>query len=1321
MSFVHSRVHSNYSVGRGASDLKALFKRAAALGQPAIALTDDAALHGAYKIGKYSQEFGVQPIVGAKLYMPCGKDYKSRGSFLVYAQSETGYANVCRMLKSVLDPERKEKVGTLDGPTLRNMKASTKGNDSWTRDVVVAMGIGGDALCGKLMADIGKDRTIMLLEHVFGMFPASFLEVCRTGYETAEEVAREAELVDWAIDKGVPLLATTPVWYADPSRHDAWTIMNAVADGGTDLLQGGKGGLEHANPYRAHLRDRAEMEALFPDLPAALDNTLALAQVAPYWPTKRKPMLPRFESGTGLSEAQELRKRSNEGLAARLDAMAADDDTRRAYAERLDFELGVIERMKFPGYFLIVSDFIKWAKSQDIPVGPGRGSGAGSLVAYALVITDVDPIPFGLLFERFLNPDRVSMPDFDIDFCEDRREEVIRYVQQRYGKDRVARIQTFTEYRPKSALKDVGRIVAHHDSGKLSQNRLNQLTALFPKPQQGKEAKMDEVVLVEAVAEAIASDPRVALAFDKANDVQGMLKTSSTHAAGIVIGSDSLDRQIPVGFDEHGNLAVQFDMKDTEEVGLVKFDFLGLTTLTIIQWAIRHVADLEGVRVDFTSMGFDDPATLELFAAGRTTGVFQFESEGMKKALAKVKSDRIEDLIAVNALYRPGPMEMIPVYAECKHGLRKPEYPEPRVRTEPYLRETYGVMVYQEQIIQIAQSVAGMSLGKADLLRRAIGKKNKEEMAQQKVIFIEGAVRNGATERQARDLFALIEKFADYGFNKSHAAAYSVVAYQTAYLKAHHPASFFSASLCYPKKKEDRGNLRRDMDLFGVPMLPPDINMSVARFVPERDDQGRLAVRFGLMAVDKTTALVIDKIVERRQAGPFRDLIDFHERAGGILNAAQTQHLAALGTFDSINPGGNRRQAFEILQFLSKNKVKDTGSLDMFGGAARIVVKKEILATTEWPDLAKRCREAADFHIVSHPLDAFVSELTQMGVKLRGDFESEFFSVLEATKRFDHAPQGYLHCMVDDFSVENSSRGQYVRLRASDREGSYSVNMYPNVKGSGKFEAELKLIIDTAKMAKKENKPVVVKMKTSYNGDRNKLYFNGSEMMYADTFLDSGMEPMTYKVYLDTAKCIIANSMGFEEKSLEINSKVQDGVAFEQGMAELMQFYSDVVKGSFDYFEDKLREAIDKKEIKSANEDDSSIIEMNFELDVTGKKYTLRTKPFQVRFKGGHFVYSLLQSLSGVHTVSMDRRYVEGRPVGGRGQRGWSAPAGPPTHRPGRQPNVLPFRRGADQDEDEGQGGGAPPMGWRKRGSAPAAPAAAPEHRDEEPAPFSLH
>ncbi len=927
IGFVHLHVHSSYSLLEGALPIETLAKLAAADEQPALALTDTNNLFGALEFAEKLWGKGIQPIIGCQLAVEFGDAQTTRQTtfghgapghsgagnaarphIVLIAADEGGYANLIRLVT------RASLAAEEAGETCIGWEEIAAANAGL---ILLTGGPGGpiDRALGEMRRDVAEARLARIAD-AFG--DRAYVELQRDGRDG--EQAEEAALLALAYARQMRIVATAEPFFAKAADHEAHDALLAIAAGRL-LSDDERRRVSEAH----HFATRAEMMKRFADLPEALASTVEIALRVTYRPRTRKPILPRFTGEDVAAEAAELRRQAREGLAERLATVGhAPGFDEAAYQDRLDFELGVIERMQYPGYFLIVADFIKEAKRQGIPVGPGRGSGAGSLVAYALTITDVDPLRFGLLFERFLNPDRVSMPDFDIDFCQDRREEVIAYVRRRYGEDRVAQIITFGTLQARGVMRDVGRVL------EMPYGQVDKLTKLVP-VNPANPVKLGDAIKGEPKLQSAASEePVVGRMLDIAQKLEGLHRHASTHAAGIVIGDRPLDELVPLVRDQRtGMLVTQFNMKWVEQAGLVKFDFLGLKTLTVLKTAVALLKK-RGVNVDLERIPLDDPKTYAMLARGETVGVFQVESAGMRKALIEMKADRIEDLIALVALYRPGPMENIPLYCRIKLGQEKPSYLHPKL--EPILAETHGIIVYQEQVMQVAQALSGYSLGEADLLRRAMGKKIKAEMDAQRGRFTEGAVERGLPRETATEIFDLLAKFADYGFNKSHAAAYALVSYQTAWLKANHPVEFIAASMTLDMDNTDKlAEFRRDAARMGITVEPPSINRCGATF-----DVADGAIRYALAAVKGVGRQAVESLVAARGDRPFRDLGDLARRLDPrAVNKRTLEALVAAGALDELEPDRARAQAAVDLVLATAARARDeasAGQSQLFGG-----------------------------------------------------------------------------------------------------------------------------------------------------------------------------------------------------------------------------------------------------------------------------------------------------------------------------------------------------------------------------------------------------
>jgi len=972
IGFVHLHVHSSYSLLEGAMTIATLAKMAAADGQPALALTDTDNLFGGLEFSEKLAGSGLQPIVGVQLSV----DFADEGEggrkpaqlqrlphIVLLAMDEAGYGNLMKLVS-----EAALATGGSGQPitTVERLAAYNSGL------IALTGGQGGPVDVALRLGQLPQAASrLATLAGIYG--DRLYVEIQRHGGDG--EAAREAHLLRLAYDADLPIVATNEPFFAKPADFDAHDALLAVAEG--RLVSDGTRRRVTPEHYFA---SRAEMKKRFADLPEALASTVEIAMRCHWRVSTRKPILPRFGE-EGRDEAEELQDQARAGLAARLAKHGpAEGFTVEDYEKRLDFELSIITRMKFPGYFLIVSDFIKWAKNHDIPVGPGRGSGAGSLVAYALTITDVDPLRFGLLFERFLNPDRVSMPDFDIDFCQNRREEVIEYVKHHYGQERVAQIITFGTLLARGVLRDVGRVL------EMPYGQVDKLTKLVPqnpaKPISLKDAIEGEPKLQQAAEE----EPIVARLLEIGQKLEGLHRHASTHAAGVVIGDRPLEQLVALSVDARTGMRVtQFNMKWVEQAGLVKFDFLGLKTLTTLTTAVKLIAQRD-IHIDLAQLPFDDPTTYAMLARGETVGVFQVESVGMRKALVEMKADRIEDLIALVALYRPGPMDNIPTYCRRKLGLEDPTYLHPGM--EPYLRETHGIIVYQEQVMQVAQALSGYSLGEADLLRRAMGKKIKAEMDAQRDRFVKGAIEGGIKKEIASEIFDLLAKFADYGFNKSHAAAYAIVAFQTAYLKANYPVEFLAASMTLDMGNTDKlSEFRRDAERLGIKVERPAINQSGVEF-----DVADGKIFYALGAIKGVGTAAVESLVAARQsAGPFRDLADLARRIDTrLVNRRTLEALIAAGALDELEADRARAVAALDGMLALSNRTRDEAAAGQFDLLSGGVVQEafRIPQVEPWApaEKLKREHEAVGFFLSGHPLDDYEHVLKRLRVQRYADF-----------------------------------------------------------------------------------------------------------------------------------------------------------------------------------------------------------------------------------------------------------------------------------------------------------------------------------------------
>ena len=969
--FVHLRVRSAYSLLEGSIKADKLGDIARAAGMPAIALTDYANLFGALEFSVATRGAGVQPIIGCALPVSgIGERRPERWaktpSVVLLAQSEAGYLNLTRLSSAAfLDVEPTEDA-----------------NVPWDVVCAHAEGLillsGGpdgpvDPLFASGRAKEGREA-LAEMQRVFA--DRFYVELQRHGQ--AIEAAAEPGLVAFAYDHDVPLVATNDVYFKAAETHAAHDVLLCIADGafvGQDERR--RVTAEH------HFKSAEAMRGLFADLPEACDNSLEIARRCAFTVEKRDPILPRFPTSEGRTEAEELGYQAREGLRARIQGGLATAFPLADYEARLEAELQVIIQMGFSGYFLIVSDFMKWAVAHDIPVGPGRGSGAGSLVAWVLMITGLDPLRYGLIFERFLNPERVSMPDFDIDFCQERRDEVIAYVQQRYGRDRVAQIITFGTLQARAVLRDVGRVL------QLPLGQVDRLAKMVPANPANPVTLAQAIELEPRLRDERQRDEAVARLLDIALQLEGLYRNASTHAAGIVIADRPLTELSPLYRDPRSDLpATQFNMKWVESSGLVKFDFLGLKTLTVIRRAMKHL-ERRGAGFDLESLPLDDPAAYEIMAEANTIGVFQMEGQGMRDTLRQLRPTSLEECTALISLYRPGPMESIPAYVDVKMGRRPLNFFHPLL--EQVLTPTFGVIVYQEQVMQIARTMAGYSLGEADLLRRAMGKKKKEEMDQQRARFASGAAERGVDKAVADTLFGLMEKFSGYGFNKSHAAPYALIAYQTAWLKANAPVEFYAASMSLDIATTDKlSAFYQDAKRLGVSIRPPCVNRSGADFEVENGE-----VLYALGGIRNVGLQAMEHLVQARRAGgPFADIFDFVERVDPRqVNKRTFETLARAGAFDNLNP--NRAQLVEAAEFLighgqGVNARETSDQPDFFAGSrtdARNAVERRMPRSDTWSPVERLDQElaAVGFYLSGHPLDDMVEALRRKRTDLLTD------------------------------------------------------------------------------------------------------------------------------------------------------------------------------------------------------------------------------------------------------------------------------------------------------------------------------------------------
>ncbi len=1038
--FIHLRTHSEYSLLEGAIRLKKLPELCRKLNMPAVAVTDTNNMFAALEFSVAAQEAGVQPIIGcqvdlAYLATPPGENPAPPAPVVLLAQDEPGYQNLMK-LNSCLYLRGD---GHVPHVTLDELGRHHQG--------VICLTGGPNGPVGRLLQNAQRPAAEALIERLAAIFgDRLYVELQRHPREdgTMPEAERVSERghVEIAYAMGLPLVATNDVYFPGEEMYEAHDALICISEGAYVDQQENRRRLTPQHYFKSP----QEMAVLFADLPEAIENTVEIAKRCAFAAYRRAPILPKFAD----DEIEELRRQANAGLQARL-AVIPHAVSPEEYQQRLDFELKIIEDMGFPGYFLIVADFIKWAKDHDIPVGPGRGSGAGSLVAYALTITDLDPLRYSLLFERFLNPERVSMPDFDIDFCMDRREDVIRYVQDKYGRDKVGQIITFGALLSKAAVRDVGRVL------QMPYGQVDRLSKMIPvegvKPVSIEQALAQE----DRLREEARNEEVVDRLLKYGMQVEGLLRNASTHAAGVVIGDRPLDELVPLYRDPRSDMpATQFNMKWVEQAGLVKFDFLGLKTLTVIQNAVDlilaegrglHVAadgtelyvPAEGVENQINAIPLDDERSYKLYAAARTVAVFQVESSGMMDALKRMKPTCIEDIVALVALYRPGPMENIPTYCEVKNGLRERASIHPLI--DHILEETQGIIVYQEQVMQIAQEMAGYSLGGADLLRRAMGKKIAAEMAKERPKFEQGAAENGVEAKTASEVFDLLEKFANYGFNKSHAAAYAVVSYQTAWLKANHPVEFMAGVMNCDIHLTDKLSVYFEEVRKGLELnwLPPCVNRSEATFTVKNQ-----VLHYALGALKNVGVEAMKLVTEGRKVDgvdkPFATLFDLARRVDfKRVGKRPLEMLARAGAFDQLD--SNRRRVFDALESLMNysaavHEQRASNQVSLFGEAGEDLPEPRLAPVADWLPAERLGEEfkAVGFYLSGHPLDDYFLPLKR----------KEVMTLDEVMGRAERGPLvAKLAGVVAGRQERKSARGnRFAFVQLSDTTGAYEVTVF---------------------------------------------------------------------------------------------------------------------------------------------------------------------------------------------------------------------------------------------------------------------------------------
>ncbi|MCY1127987.1 DNA polymerase III subunit alpha [Frigidibacter sp. RF13] len=1121
--FIHLRTHTEYSLLEGAVPVKKLIGLCEKAGMPAVAVTDTNNLFAALEFSVTAKGAGLQPIVGCQLslgYDPAqpGERPRAPAPIVLLAQNEAGYQNLMKLNSCLyLDAG-----GELPQVTPDELATHSEG--------LICLTGGPDGPVGRFLQAGQGPKAEALMKRLAAIYPDRlYVELQRHpgegGQKPEAERLSERGFVEMAYALNLPLVATNDVYFPKPDMYEAHDALICIAEGAY---------VDQQDPRRRltpqhYFKSEAEMATLFADLPEALENTVEIARRCAFGAKKRNPILPRFAD----DEVEELRRQAWDGLKARL-AVIPHSATVEEYEARLKFELDIIEQMGFPGYFLIVADFIKWAKDHHIPVGPGRGSGAGSLVAYALTITDLDPLRYSLLFERFLNPERVSMPDFDIDFCMDRREEVIQYVQGKYGRDRVGQIITFGALLSKAAVRDVGRVL------QMPYGQVDRLSKLIPvegvKPVSIEKALADEPRLREAAR----AEEVVKRLLDYGQKIEGLLRNASTHAAGVVIGDRPLDELVPLYQDPRSNMpATQFNMKWVEAAGLVKFDFLGLKTLTVIQNAVdliresgRHLhiapdghqlyAPPESALDEINAIPLDDKASYELYSAAKTVAVFQVESTGMMDALRRMKPTCIEDIVALVALYRPGPMENIPTYCEVKNGLRPLESIHPTI--DHILEETQGIIVYQEQVMEIAKVMAGYSLGGADLLRRAMGKKIKEEMDKERPKFIEGAkATHNVSAKKAGEVFDLLEKFANYGFNKSHAAAYAVVSYQTAWLKANHPVEFMAAVMnCDIHLTDKLAVYKREVDQMGIETVAPCVNRSRATFTVR---EGRLVYALGALknvGVEAMKMIVAARATERGEK-PFVTLFDFARRVDlKRLGKRPLEMLARAGAFDVLDP--NRKRVFESLDALAAysaaiHEQSGSAQVSLFGEAGDDLPEPRLAMTNDWLPVERLAEEhqAVGFYLSGHPLDDYLPALRRKQV----------MTLAELTVAAERGPMvAKIAGTVSARQERKSAKGnRFAFVSLSDPTGLYEVTVFS----------------DTLEAARQHLEPglaVVLTVEANLEGETLKLLARAAQPIDS-VAADAGSAGL--RIHVDTADAVASVAGLLSRMAAEMKGRAKPG------------------------------------------------------------------------------------------------------------------------------------------------------------------------------------
>ena len=1077
--FIHLHVHSSYSLLEGAITTKKLKELCSQNNMPAIAITDTGNMFAALEISELLAGDGIQPIIGCQLnlkYEPDNSSIELRPIVLL-AKNNLGYQNLMKLSTiSYLehdnsDPHIEFSDLELYGAGLICLSGGVDGPIGQT--ILKSRIAGLEILVNKFIKIFGDRFYIELQRH-----PS------QGQIRTQEQGMTEPKFLELALQRNIPIVATNDVYFSDKEMYEAHDALLCISTGSY---------IDQKTPRRRvtdqhYFKSSQEMRELFSDLPEAISNTIEIAQRCAVKAELREPILPKYAE----NEVEELKSQAVAGLEHRLKSILHATSVEK-YFERLNFELGVIENMGFPGYFLIVADFIKWAKGQGIPVGPGRGSGAGSLVAYALTITDLDPIRYSLLFERFLNPERVSMPDFDIDFCMDRREEVISYVQKKYGTERVAQIITFGALLSKAAIRDIGRVL------QIPYGHVDKLSKMVPieatKPVSISQALKDEPKLLEEKNNSEV----VSRMLDYASKVEGLHRNAATHAAGVVIADRSLDELVPLYRDPRSEMqATQFNMKWVEQAGLVKFDFLGLKTLTIVKNAV-DLLKIRGVDIDINSISLSDPKTFKLYAQAKTIAVFQVESSGMRDALSQLKPTCIEDIIALVALYRPGPMENIPKFCAVKNGDKVREHIHPLI--DEVLDETQGIIVYQEQVMEIARKMGGYSLGGADLLRRAMGKKIKAAMDAEKPKFLAGSLKNDVNRKTATKVWDLLEKFANYGFNKSHAAAYAVLSYQTAWLKANYPIEFMAAVMNCDIHLTDKLTMyKQELENLGLELNSPCINKSDAYFSVF---EGKIFYALG--ALKNVGIGAVEQIVSIRNAnGPFLDIFDFSKRIDlRKIGKRPLEMLVRAGAFDCLNK--NRKFLFKSLEQLisfsfAVFEETSSGQSNLFGKAADSVPKPKLEAIDDWISTERLGEEfqAIGFYLSGHPLDEYIPYFDEHNIQIFSNLQDTFDQVMSLVS---------IAGVVSGKQERQSARGnRFAFVQFSDPGGIFEVTVFSDV-------------LERVRVMLEVGRPLVLLCEMRREGEHIKLLLKGAQLIHS---IIEKSDSKGFRIFIDSVEAVNA-------------------------------------------------------------------------------------------------------------------------------------------------------------------------------------------------------